>query len=106
MSRLGRGPTAGSWKPGQSGNPKGKPVGTKDSSPSVRDIVNMVVAGQTIEEVMAAYRKSAVNAKSVLHALELKAKVNREIGNGHSLQIEQDADGTVRVTLIWPEGMA
>ena len=54
MSRLGRGPTAGSWKPGQSGNLKGKPVGTKDSSPSVRDIVNMVVAGQTIEEVMAA----------------------------------------------------
>ena len=42
----------------------------------------------------------------MLHALELKAKVNREIGNRHSLQIEQDADGTVRVTLIWPEGMA
>jgi hypothetical protein len=55
---------------------------------------------------MEAYRKSAVSVKSVLHALELKARVNREVGDGHSLQVETDAAGTVRATLTWPESMA
>jgi hypothetical protein len=100
------GKSSTSFKPGQSGNPKGRVLGSKNASPSVRDIVNAVVSGQTTEDVMEAYRKSAVSVKSVLHALELKAKVDREIGNGHSLQLETDADGTVRATLTWPESMA
>jgi Family of unknown function (DUF5681) len=99
------GKSSTSFKPGQSGNPKGRQYGSKNANPSVRDIVNAVVSDNT-DEVMEAYRKSAVSVKSVLHALELKARVNREIGDGHSLQVETDADGTVRATLTWPESMA
>ena len=96
---------AGSFKPGVSGNVRGRPRGAKSVTPAVRAIVDAVVT-DNVDGVKEAYRKAAVNPKSVLHALELKARVNREIGNGTHLEVDRDADGTVRVTLIWPESAA
>ena len=94
-----------SFAPGRSGNPTGRRLGSKNTAPTVREIVNAVVT-DNVDGIKEAYRKSAVNAKSVLQALELKARVNREVGNGHHVQLEQDGDGTVRVTLTWPESAA
>ena len=94
-----------SFAPGRSGNPSGRRLGSKNTAPSVREIVN-AVATDNVDSIKEAYRKSAVNPKSVLQALDLKARVNREVGNGQHVQLEQDADGTVRVTLAWPESAA
>ena len=94
-----------SFAPGRSGNPSGRKLGSKNTAPSVREIVNAVVT-EHVDDAKEAFRKALVDKKSVLHALELKAKVNREIGNGQHLQLEQDGDGTVRVTLTWPESAA
>jgi hypothetical protein len=96
---------AGSFKPGVSGNPKGMAKGTKHAVPSVREIVNAVVS-ENLDDVKRAYRESAVRAKSVLQALELKARVNREVGQGAAATFEQDSDGTIRCTLTWPENAA
>jgi uncharacterized protein DUF5681 len=94
-----------SFAPGRSGNPTGRRLGSKNTAPSVREIVNAVMTDH-VDDVKEAYRKAAVSSKSVLQALELKARVNREVGNGQHLQLEQDPDGTVRVTLTWPESAA
>jgi hypothetical protein len=94
-----------SFAPGRSGNPSGRRLGSKNTAPSVREIVN-AVATDNVDSIKEAYRKSAVNPNSVLQALDLKARVNREVGNGQHVQLEQDADGTVRVTLTWPESAA
>jgi hypothetical protein len=45
----------------------------------VKEIVNAVVS-DNVEQVKTAYRNAAVGTKSVLQALELKARVKREIG--------------------------
>jgi hypothetical protein len=71
--------TRTSFKPGQSGNPRGTLPGTKRLVPSVRDSVNAVVA-DNLEAVMRAYQTTASSSKSVLQALDLKARVNREVG--------------------------
>lgn len=69
------------FKAGQTGNPHGRPPGSKDVMPKVRDLVNAVRTAHE-KEIAEALRRAASNPKTVLAFVELEAKLNREIGPG------------------------
>jgi hypothetical protein len=71
--------TSTSFKPGQSGNPGGRPKGSPNVLPSVREIVNAVMAGHR-EEITDALRRAATNTRNVLAFVEMAAKLNKELG--------------------------
>jgi len=78
MPRGGR-RSSTSFKPGRSGNPSGRPKGSKDVMPRVRDLFNRVMEGST-EAAEAALQRALTSPRTVLACLELGAKLNREIG--------------------------
>jgi hypothetical protein len=71
--------TRTSFQPGRSGNPAGRPPGRPDLMPKIRDLMNAVLQGNE-EAVKAALLRAATNHRSVLSALELAARLNREVG--------------------------
>lgn len=69
------------FKPGQSGNPGGRPKGSKTYA--IRELVAQALADpETREAVIAEFRRALTRSKTVISAMEFAAKVNREIGLG------------------------
>lgn len=72
---------ATTFKPGKSGNPKGKPKGAKDRMPRglLKQAIAVVMAGEPklIEDVI---RRNLKDRKKDLQAVELIGKVTKEIG--------------------------
>jgi hypothetical protein len=73
--------TRTSFQPGRSGNPGGRPKGSRDLMPKVRDLVNAVLRNNQ-SDAEEALRRALVNPRHVLAVVELAAKLNREIGAG------------------------
>ncbi|MGH7310068.1 MAG: DUF5681 domain-containing protein [Candidatus Rokuibacteriota bacterium] len=78
-----RGVRRTTWEPGKSGNPRGRPTGIKEALP--RGLVKRLVL-ETLQEseaeAKASYRRMLGNARTVGQALDLAAKLNKEIGSG------------------------
>jgi len=69
------------FKPGQSGNPGGRPKGAKTYA--IRELVAQALADPaTRAAAIAEFSKALTRSKSVISAMEFAAKVNREIGAG------------------------
>jgi uncharacterized protein DUF5681 len=69
------------FKPGQSGNPGGRPKGSKTYA--IRELIAQALADPaTRAAAVAEFRKALSRGKSVIPAVEFAAKVNREIGQG------------------------
>ena len=92
-----------SFQPGRSGNPAGRPPGSKDVIPRVRELVNAVLEGNVVA-IRDAYRRAVTSPKTVLQCLELAAKLNKEVGPGSIAVGPEGADGPVKVILSWGEG--
>lgn len=75
----------------------GRPKGSKNVMPMVRDLVINPVLGEAETQVLAqaAYRQTLTRAKTVLQALETTGKYTKEIGQG------SDAAGTVVVPIVF-----
>ena len=95
--------TRTSFKPGRSGNPRGRRPGSKDAIPRVRELVNAVLENN-VEAIREAYRRAVTSSKTVLQGLELAAKLNKEVGPGAIAVGAEGPDGPVRVILSWGEG--
>ena len=95
--------TRTSFKPGRSGNPKGRTPGSKDAIPRVRELVNAVLE-HNVAPIREAYRRAVTSPKTVLACLELAAKLNKEVGPGAIAIGSEGADGPVKVILSWGEG--
>jgi hypothetical protein len=73
--------TQTSFKPGRSGNPGGRPKGSKTYA--VRELVAEALADPATREIaIEEFRKVLCRSKTVVGGLEFAAKVNREIGHG------------------------
>ncbi len=95
-----------SFAPGVSGNPTGRRLGSKNTTPSVREIVNAVVT-EHVDGVKEAYRKSAVNAKSVLRRTDVDLRkgyitVQRTVSD-KGRRIEPVKDGEARRVKMSPD---
>src|SRR5262245_56982077 len=79
---------AGQFKPGQSGDPGGRPRGSKTIIYAVRDIVAAAIKeadslGKVAEkDAIDRVRDNLRSKKTVLQTLELAARLNKEIGLG------------------------
>jgi len=70
-----------SFKPGRSGNPGGRPKGSKTYA--IRELVAQALADPaTREAAIAEFRTVLCRSKTVVTRMEFAAKVNREIGLG------------------------
>src|SRR5262245_13696289 len=71
------------FKPGQSGNPGGRPKGSKTYA--IRELLAETLADPaTRAAAIAEIRRALGRSKTVIPAMEFAAKVNREIGLGNS----------------------
>jgi hypothetical protein len=69
------------FKPGQSGNPGGRPKGSKTYA--IRELVAQALTDpDTREAAIAEFRRALTRSETVIPAMEFAAKVNREIGPG------------------------
>ena len=94
--------TSTSFKPGQSGNPGGRPKGSPTLAFAIRALVAEALADEaTRASALAQFKALLTSRKSVLAALEFAAKINREIGAGIGAEIETPDGTTVRLT--WPD---
>ena len=71
--------TRTSFKAGNPGGP-GRPPGSKDVMPRVRDLANEVLDGNR-DAAKEALRRALVNPRTVQSCLDLIAKLNRELGS-------------------------
>lgn len=85
-------PVPGKGRPFAKGNP-GKPKGARDRFPRgfVKSLALAVIEGNEAA-IREAVKRAATNPRTVLHVLDLAAKLNREIGHG--------VDGSAGVTIV------
>jgi hypothetical protein len=67
------------WSPGQSGNPAGRPPGARARLPTMRAVVNAVIA-DNLDGIRGALAAVLTDPDTVLHGLEFAARLNRELG--------------------------
>jgi hypothetical protein len=67
------------WGPGQSGNPAGRPLGARSRLPTMRALVNAVIA-ENVDGIRGALAAVLTDPGTVLHGLDLAARLNRELG--------------------------
>jgi hypothetical protein len=85
-----------SFRRGQSGNPGGRPKGSRTLAFSLREIVaEAITAPGMREKIIAALQQVATNRKTVLAFLELAGRLNRELGPA------SDDHSAERVTIVF-----
>ena len=76
------------WKPGQSGNPKGRPRAPRFSERDQHAILTALAGalgkGDQRDSIKA-MQAALTNRRTVLQALELCARVNGELGSSHRM---------------------
>jgi hypothetical protein len=69
------------FRAGQSGNPRGRPRGSRNTRPTVRAIT-LAVARDEKATIEASLKRALRSPRHTLHLLELFARLNEEIGGG------------------------
>lgn len=76
-------PRGRSWQPGQSGNPKGRPPGIKEALPrGLMARIWLAAAEANEEQIRQIAVELLTNRRTALAAMELVARLGREIGPG------------------------
>lgn len=85
-----------SWKPGQSGNPKGRPPGIVETKPRglMRQLFDDALDANTRQRTVQTLQDVLTDRRRVIDALTLGARLTREIGLGSD-------EGSARVTIIF-----
>jgi hypothetical protein len=68
------------FRPGQSGNPRGRLRGSQNTLPSVRDLLLDFVQGRE-DAIEAALTHALASPRHTIALLELMTRLNREIGS-------------------------
>jgi hypothetical protein len=69
------------FRPGASGNPRGRPLGSPNRSrlPTIRSLMHELIA-DNLDGIRTALAAVLTDPDTVLHGLELAARLNRELG--------------------------
>jgi Family of unknown function (DUF5681) len=81
------------FRPGQSGNPRGRPRGSQNTLPSVRDLLLDFVQGRE-DAIEAALTRALASPRHVLALLDLAARLNRETGSD-----ADQGDGAIQIVI-------
>lgn len=88
------------WKPGQSGNPNGRPRAPRFTARDQHAILTALAGAfgeGTQRDSINAMRAVLTNPRTVLKALELYARLNGELDSPHRMSPSRGADPKVRV---------
>jgi hypothetical protein len=88
------------FRPGVSGNPRGRPLGSLNHNrlPTIRSLMHEVIH-DNLDGIRTAFTAVLTDPETVLHGLDLAARLNRELGPPRLVLGEETTEG-VGLTIV------
>jgi hypothetical protein len=99
-------PKHSQFKPGQSGNPKGRPKGIKNAAKAIADVLNEKIAVRIGDKVRRIPKFEAILQSISAKALKGDAKsalVLIKLASEHGLLLNQQTKGIMNIRLVSPD---